>query len=113
MDITVKNIDNVTILTLKGNLLGESNAAPIQEIIINAIEEKRVNFIFDVEEMKYINSTGLSILISTLTKARKSEGELCLIKVPAQLASLLKITKLENIFPQCTTIEDALTKFKK
>lgn len=113
MDITVKTIETVTILSLKGNLLGESNAEPILDIITKAIENNKPNFIFDVEEMKYINSTGLSILISTLTKARKAEGELCLVKVPAQLKSLLKITKLESIFPQCSTIDEALNKFNK
>lgn len=113
MDITIKNIDEVTVLTLKGNLLGESNAKPILDVILTSIEENRVNFIFDVAEMKYINSTGLSILISTLTKARKADGDLCLIKVPTQLKSLLKITKLESIFPQCVDIETALNKLKK
>lgn len=113
MEITLKEIEDVSVLTLKGNLLGESNAKSINEIVLKAIEKQKTNFIFDVEEMKYINSTGLSILISTLTKARKAEGDLCLVNVPVQLKSLLKITKLENIFPQCNSIEEALKKFKK
>ncbi len=110
MEIKKEIIKDITILTLIGNLLGENDSEPIKEIVIKAIEDDRSNFILDVKGMEYINSTGLSILISTLTKARKAKGDLCLVNVPEQLESLLKITKLDKIFPYCNSIEEAINK---
>jgi len=112
MNITTREEENVLVLILEGNLLGENDGKLILEIINNSIEKNVPNFIFAVEKLKYLNSTGLSILISTLTKARKNNGEICLVDVQDQLSSLLKITKLDNVFPICTTIEDAVKKFK-
>ena len=110
MEIKKEIIKDVTVLTLIGNLLGEKDSESIKEIVVSAIEDDRPNFVFNVKNMEYINSTGLSILISTLTKARKENGELCLVNVPEQLESLLKITKLDKIFPYCNNIEEAIYK---
>jgi len=112
MNITTREEEKALVLFLEGNLLGENDGKLILEIINNSIEKNVPNFIFAVEKLKYLNSTGLSILISTLTKARKNNGEICLVDVQDQLSSLLKITKLDNVFPICTTIEDAVKKFK-
>lgn len=112
MKITTKEEENVLVLILEGNLLGENDGKPILEIVNNSIEKNVPNFIFAVEKLKYLNSTGLSILISTLTKARKNNGEICLVEVPDQLSSLLKITKLDSVFPVCNSVEDAIVKFK-
>ena len=111
MDIIVQKIKEVTLITLKGNLLGENNAKPINDIVVDAIKNNEPNIIYDVKDLKYINSTGLSILISTLTKSRKAGGNLFLINIPNQLDSLLKITKLDEIFPECKDLEDALGRF--
>lgn len=112
MEIIVKKEENVLILSLEGNLLGENDGQPILDIVNDSIKKGVSNFIFEVEKLKYLNSTGLSILISTLTKARKNEGELCLVNIQEQLGSLLKITKLDSVFPFCTSLEDAVLKFK-
>lgn len=112
MTITIREEENVTVLSLEGNLLGENDGKPVLEIVDKAIENKIPNFIFDVEKLKYLNSTGLSILISTLTKARKNSGELCLVNIQPQLQSLLKITKLDTVFPICSSVDQAVEKFK-
>ena len=112
MDINIEHIKDITIITLSGNLLGESDTEIITETFANSIENKDVNFIFDVKDLVYINSTGLSILISSLTKSRNAGGDLALVNIPTQLASLLKITKLESIFPNYGSREEAIEKLK-
>lgn len=112
MDINFKNIDDIIVVTLSGNLLGESDSETLVETISEYIENKKIHFIFDVEKLVYINSTGLSILISSLTKSRNAGGDLALVNIQSQLESLLKITKLESIFPNYSSKEDALKKIK-
>ena len=90
---------DILILSMDGNLLGENDSKPIQELVEKAIEDGKSNFIFQVEKLKYLNSTGLSILINTLTKARKNGGEMYLVQIQEQLQSLLEITKLDVVFP--------------
>lgn len=113
MDIDIKNIEEITVITLTGNLLGESDSELIVETISDSIEKNKIYFIFDVSKLVYINSTGLSILISSLTKSRNVGGDLLLVGIPSQLESLLKITKLKAIFPNTNSIEEAMKKIKK
>lgn len=110
MNLTKIDSDNFLILSMEGNLLGENDGKQILEMVNNAMENNIFNIIFEVEKLKYLNSTGLSILISTLTKVKKNGGELCLVNVPSQLKSLLGITKLDSMFLQSDSVENAIIK---
>jgi len=102
-----------TLLKLSGSLLGEKDAAPVLESVNNSLDNNSTNFIVDLIDLNYINSTGLSVLLTLLTKSRKADGDMVLINLPQQLLSLLKITKLSDVLPQAASIEDAKTVFKK
>ena len=102
-----------TLLKLSGNLLGEKDTTPILDSINVSLENDSFKFIVDLEELKYINSTGLSVLLTILTKSRNANGDLVLINLPEQLVSLLQITKLSDVLPQAASVEDAKSLFKK
>ena len=63
--------------------------------------------IIDLSEMKYMNSTGLGILINIFTKVRNIGGEVVLVNIPEKINKLLLITKLNSIFNIENTLEDA------
>ena len=107
MEINRSTKDGISLLTLKGNLLGEKDSAPILEAVETAIANDSNKFIFDLAELKYINSTGLSVLITTLTKSRNASGNMCIINLPDQLANLLQITKLDKVFPKAASYDEA------
>lgn len=48
--------------------------------------------------MRFINSTGIGVLVSILTKFRNQRGELVLINSSEYTRKLLVITKLDTIF---------------
>lgn len=108
MEISRVIENGITILSLSGNLLGEKDAKPILESVGISIENKSNKFVLDLVDMKYINSTGLSVLLTVLTKSRNAGGEMVIINIPEQLASLLKITKLSDLFPQAASKAEAL-----
>ena len=58
--------------------------------------------------MKFINSTGLSVLINILTKSKNAGGDMVIVSIPEQLSNLLVITKLTDVFPQAATKEEAI-----
>ena len=113
MELTRVIQNGISILTLSGNLLGEKDSTPIMESIATSIENKSNQFVLDLENMKYINSTGLSVLLTILTKSRNAGGDLVLTNLPEQLTDLLKITKLLDVFPQAATKEEAISLLKK
>jgi anti-sigma B factor antagonist len=91
--------EGVLVITLEGNLLGEHSNAPVMELITKNLEAGNKKVVFNLAGMKFINSTGLGMLMTALTKTRNSGGELALCSLPDQMKKLLQMTKLESIFP--------------
>ena len=90
--------DGVLVISLEGNLLGEHTNAPVMELIKKNIEDGNKKVVFNLAEMKFINSTGLGMLLTAVTKTRNAGGELALCSLPDQMKKLLQITKLESVF---------------
>ncbi len=90
--------DGVLVISLEGNLLGENTNGPVMEMIKQSIEAGSNKILFNLGEMKFINSTGLGMLLTAVTKSRNAGGELALCCLPEQMKKLLQITKLESVF---------------
>ena len=65
-------------------------------------------FILDLNEVTFIDSSGLGVLVACCSTIRKQGGTLQLIQVPDKVRSLLEITKLTDFFDLYATAEEAL-----
>ena len=90
--------NNYMVVQLSGNLMEKSQAAELINEINNSVEKDAANFIIDFSDFKYMNSTGLNVLLNILSIARKSGGEAVICSVPEKIKTLLIITKLVNVF---------------
>jgi anti-sigma B factor antagonist len=98
MDIKTEQKEGVLVFYLNGNLLGEHANAPVMEKLKASLEAGNNKVLFNLSELKFINSTGLGMLLTALTKTRNAGGELTLTNVPEQMNKLLVMTKLKDIF---------------
>lgn len=92
----IKN--NKLVISLSGDLIGEDNGAAVIEVVNNSIQQKVLNCIVDISGLRYINSSGIGVLITILTKFRNKGGEVYLMKPSESVQKLLVITKLNAIF---------------
>jgi anti-sigma B factor antagonist len=90
--------NNTLILRLAGDLIGEDSGAAVIEVATDAIHENLKNCIVDISGLRYINSSGIGLLITVLTKFRNKGGEVYLMKPSESVQKLLVITKLNAIF---------------
>jgi len=106
-----KLVDDVMVLDLRGRLvLGEETEALRQRVKrLIAAGHKRV--IFDLEEVSYIDSSGLSTLISSFVSVRNQGGQLKLLKLTQRVSDLMQITKLSTVFDVYEKLEDAQRSF--
>lgn len=102
----IKN--NKLVLRLVGDLIGEDNGTAVVETVNNAIQEKVMNCIVDISGLRYINSSGIGVLITILTKFRNKGGEVYLMKPSESVQKLLVITKLNAIFQIVQSEEEVL-----
>lgn len=90
--------NNALIIRLAGDLIGEDNGSSLLELATDAIQQQVVTCIIDISKLRYINSSGIGVLITILTKFRNKGGEVYLMSPSENVQKLLVITKLNAIF---------------
>lgn len=104
---------NTLILRISGDLIGEDNGTRLIEAVNDALTHKVPTCIIDISELRYINSSGIGVLITILTKFRNKGGEVYLMKPSESVKKLLVITKLNAIFQVVQSEEEAISLNKK
>jgi len=99
---------NTLVLKLTGDLIGEDNGAAIIEVVVGALQEKVLTCVVDISALRYINSAGIGVLITILTKFRNKNGEVHLVKPSESVQKLLVITKLNAIFHIVQTEDEVI-----
>jgi anti-sigma B factor antagonist len=89
---------NALILRISGDLIGEDNGTQLVGAVNDAVSHKVLTCIVDISGLRYINSSGIGVLITILTKFRNKGGEVYLMKPSESVKKLLVITKLNAIF---------------
>lgn len=103
---------NILHLNFDGDLIGENNGPELVELA-NEMISKNINLcLLDISKVRYINSSGIGVLITLLTKFRNKNGDLYLINPSDHVNKLLIMTKLQAIFNIEVSKEGALEKIK-
>jgi len=106
----IKN--NVLHLQFSGDLIGENNGPELVELANDAISEGVTYCILNIADVRYINSSGIGVLITLLTKFRNKDGELYIVKPSDHVNKLLIMTKLQAIFNIVESEEEVIDKIK-
>lgn len=108
MKYSHKLTDDRLILTFSGDLIGENNGPELIEIVNDALNSEAKFCLINIADVRYINSSGIGVLITILTKFRNKGGELYLVSPSEHVEKLLIITKLQAIFNITKSEQEAL-----
>ena len=108
MEVSKEIIDDkILSLNLNGDLIGEINGVEILEIVNNSINQTINSCIVDLSGVRYMNSSGVGVLITIMTKINNKNGKLVLVNPSSQVVKLLEMTKLDSIFNTVKSITEA------
>jgi anti-sigma B factor antagonist len=102
---------NAVIVELKGNVMGGPEAQEFSDLLKNLLLEGKKNIVIDLADTKFMNSSGLGMLISGYTTIKNSGGSLKLANATEKIESLLVITKLITIFEHYNSVDEAIKSF--
>ncbi len=110
----VKTIEKygAVVIELKGNVMGGPEAQEFSDTLHKLINDDKKNVIVDLAETKFMNSSGLGMLISGYTTMKNGGGSMKLANATEKIESLLVITKLITVFEHYTSVEEAVNSFK-
>jgi anti-sigma B factor antagonist len=75
-----------------------SNAVQLQAGLIEHLNEFGPELVLDLSEVRFIDSTGLGVLVSVLKRAREQGGHVTLLNPNREIDRLLQITGLDRVF---------------
>ena len=98
MSVTSTKSDNNTKIKIETSRLDVSNMQDIKSDIESIIDTDK-NIILDLSQIEFLDSSGLSVLISILKQLNKAEGSsLILCGLNSQPNELMQITQLDGVF---------------
>ncbi|MBK8583019.1 MAG: STAS domain-containing protein [Flavobacteriales bacterium] len=110
-DLSVSDEKGAKVFHLHGRLMDQQQADHLMKVLDENLNGKEgMNVVLDMEKLLYMNSTGLNIMISVLTRTKKTGGQVVLAAVSHGVRQLFVVTKLDTVFPILDTVELALAK---
>ena len=111
MKIKERRRDGIAILDMSGKLMGGPDAEAFNEVLCTCMHEGVRNFIVNMDRVRWVNSTGLGILISGYTTVNRAGGELKLLKVTERIENIFIVSKLATVFSSFTDEDEAVRSF--
>lgn len=106
----IKSDAQALIFSIGGKIVRSEDTETLLARLDQELKLQKKQFLFEVSNLEYITSTGLNFFIRSLTRIRNSGGELVLCNLNGVVEKLFKISKLNEIFIICPTVEEGLIK---
>ncbi len=111
MEITTKNSEGATILSIAGRV--DTATAPALEQAINReIEQQHRKILLDFSSVSYISSGGLRVLLATAKKLKNPGDRFGLCSLSPEVTKILKLAGFTSIFSISPSEGEALAGWK-
>jgi anti-sigma B factor antagonist len=102
---------DVVVLELKGNLMGDPETTELREKVRSLVADGFNKVVLDIAKLKWVNSSGLGALISSLATINNGGGDLRIANVTEKINSLFMITQLIKVFKSFDSVDRAVASF--
>ena len=112
MKFKSKEQKNITVIELNGNVMGGPDATELNEELHKLVQAGKTKVVVDLGDVKFMNSSGLGMLIRALTTMRNAGGDMKLARASEKIESLLIVTKLITVFDHHESVAKAVDAFQ-
>jgi anti-sigma B factor antagonist len=106
LDIRVERDGATCAVTLQGEV--DVYTAPrLKDTLVEAIEDGCVYVIVDLEDVAFIDSSGLGVLVGALRRAKERSGAIRLVCTKESILKIFRITGLDKVFPIFSSAAEA------
>ena len=109
LSITYENKHSIRIVRISGDLTSDNIRSIRNDFVIE--DNNDHHYIFDLQDLVQIDSTGLSYIINCLKKVMKNNLELKLLNLRNQPRIIFEITRVDSLFELYENEKEALKSF--
>jgi anti-sigma B factor antagonist len=111
MKMNVSEQYGSVVIELKGNVMGGPSTEEFSDLLHSLVDDGKTNVIVDLGKVKFMNSSGLGMLIGGLTTLKKAGGDLRICRADKKIESLLVVTKLITVFNHNESLDEAIESY--
>ena len=99
-------LPGATVIVVSGEI--DVHTAPeLRERLSTLIERGTYRLILDMEDVEFLDSTGLGVLIGGLKRIRAHDGSIDIVCTQSRILRIFDITRLDKVFDIYDTVGDA------
>ncbi|MCF8033108.1 MAG: STAS domain-containing protein [Desulfarculaceae bacterium] len=98
MDLDYKLVGDVLVVAPRHERLDASMAGSLKQKLREFVDKGHHKLVLDLDTVHFMDSSGLTVIISTLKALDGRHGELVVCGVDENLASLFHLTRLDKVF---------------
>lgn len=107
MDIIEKKSENYSVFKLTGRL--DSNTSlGFEKKLFESIENGTQHMILDFEELDYISSAGLRVILKATKNLKHTDGRLVLCAMQDYVKEVFEISGFDSFLPIVKSVDEAL-----
>lgn len=108
MKISARQLDSTTIFDISGNI-DLSNSPEVRKAFLREMRENHTpRVLVNLQEVKYIDSSGIASLVEGLKASRETGSRFILFGLTPGAREVLQISRLLQVFDVCDNEEQAL-----
>ena len=112
MKFKTRKEGDVTVFDLNGSMEGGPDTYAIKDQVKTHLDAGDRNFLFNMDDVGFVNSTGIGIMTSVYSTITNSGGAMKLCNANAKVSKIMMITKLLEVFDSYYAEDDALKAFQ-
>lgn len=98
----------VMVLLVREERLDAHNSEELKSEMNRLFANGSSNLVIDLQEVRFIDSSGLGVLVSGFKNASTRQGSIRLSGLQAQVKSMFELTRLHRVFDIYPTVDEAL-----
>jgi len=107
MELKIRKNGNNYIIDVNGEM-DLYNSYKLKELVMKMLEKKVERFIINLENVDYIDSSGIGALIYICSTIKKMSFQLIITNIHGSVKKVIELTKLMGYFPITNSIEEAI-----
>jgi len=97
-----EKIDDGVLVKVGGDI-DFSRSPELRVALMQVLDPPQSRLVIDLQDVPYMDSSGVAVLVETLQKQRNAKGKLVLCNLTNKVKSIFEISRLDAVF---TIVED-------
>lgn len=112
MPFSVREADKAVVFQISGKFLGSTEGASFKEKIDELKDAGQKHLIIDLSKTDFMDSSGIGVLIGSLTTMRRAGGDIKLACMEKRIRNLFLMTRLlGGVFDDYESVDAAAAAF--